>query len=234
MKNVYAIRHVLFEDMGFFAEILHAKGYRLHYFEAGVDDLSRLDPAAAELLVVLGGPIGVYEEQDYPFIVDELRLLEQRMAANLPTLGICLGSQLMAKALGARVFSGPVKELGWAPIQLTSNGLDSSLRHLLLQGEQTIPVLHWHGDTFDLPAGATLLATTPSYRQAFSLGPRILALQCHLEVEPRRLETWLIGNTLEINQNRLSVRKLREETQQHGPALVQHGATFFAEWLDGF
>ncbi|MBF0096487.1 MAG: glutamine amidotransferase [Magnetococcales bacterium] len=234
MKNVYAIRHVLFEDMGFFAEVLHNKGYSLHYLEAGVDDLSALDPTAAELLVVLGGPIGVYEEQDYPFILDELRILEQRMAANLPTLGICLGSQLMAKALGARVYPGPAKELGWAPIQLTPEGRDSSLHHLLQQDTHTIPLLHWHGDTFDLPAAATLLATTPAYPQAFSVGPRILALQCHMEVDPRRLETWFIGNTMEINHNHLSVRTLRAETQQHGPALVKQGAAFFAEWLDGF
>src|SRR5262249_57807158 len=123
----------------------------------------------AEVLIVLGGPIGVYQEQDYPFLTDELRVLERRLAADLPTLGICLGAQLMARALGAKVYAGPRKEIGWSPLHLSAAGRRSCLAPL---AKRQAAVLHWHGDTFDLPAGATHLASTPDYpHPALACGP---------------------------------------------------------------
>ncbi|MCB1876276.1 MAG: gamma-glutamyl-gamma-aminobutyrate hydrolase family protein, partial [Chromatiales bacterium] len=147
MSTLHAvvIRHLAFEDLGSFAPLLGSDPWNLSYLEAGVDDLS---PAAdADLLVVLGGPIGVNEEREYPFLSEELALLEKRLAADRPTLGICLGAQLIAKALGAQVYPGPAKEIGWSPLSLSSSGADSCLA--AVDGGLT-PVLHWHGDTFDL------------------------------------------------------------------------------------
>jgi hypothetical protein len=120
------------------------------------------------LLIVLGGPIGAYETDTYPFLAAEIALLERRLMHDRPTLGICLGSQLMAKALGARVFPGPLKEIGWGRIDLTEAGAGSSLASL---GSEDSEVLHWHGDTFDLPAGAVRLACNANYEnQAFAFG----------------------------------------------------------------
>jgi hypothetical protein len=119
MKTVFAIRHVAFEDLDSFAPTLMERGYTIRYLEAGQDDLAALDPLAGDLWVVLGGPIGVYEEEAYPFIRDELRLLQARLEAGRPTLGICLGAQLIASALGARVYPGGRKEIGWKPLALT-------------------------------------------------------------------------------------------------------------------
>ncbi len=141
------------------------------------DALASLDPLAPDLLVVLGGPVGVYQTEAYPFLADELRLLETRLKASRPTLGLCLGSQLIAAAMGAKVAPAGHSEVGFSKLTLNDAGQASPLRHL-----EGVEVLHWHGDTFALPEGATLLASTELCRhQAFALGPNILALQFHPE-----------------------------------------------------
>lgn len=231
-RTVLAIRHVQFEDLGGFADVLGGNGFAVHYRDAGVDDLRALDPLAPELLVVLGGPIGAYEDHLYPFLKDELSLLERRLKANRPTLGICLGGQLMARALGARVYPGPAKEIGWAPLILTDAGCTSPLAHL---GPDHTPVLHWHGDTFDLPSGATLLASTDLIsNQAFSHGPNIIGLQFHGEVDSARIERWLIGHACEIAATSVvSVEALRADSARFGKALACQGRLFMREWLEG-
>lgn len=233
MKQVVAIRHVAFEDLGSFASVLDQAGYAIRYLEAGWDDLAAFDPLAADLLVVLGGPIGAYEEDIYPFISTELEILRQRLAAQHPTLGICLGAQLMARALGARVYpGGNGKEIGWAPLQLTEAGLNSALRHL---DEEMTPVLHWHGDTFDIPAVAERLAGSKQYpNQAFALGNYGMALQFHPEVTVRGMERWFIGHAAEIGATAgIDVAGLRKATAQYGHTLESKGSEFFAEWLRG-
>lgn len=162
-RTVVAIRHVHFEHLGTFGPVLESAGWAVRYVDGGIDDIRHLDAAAPGLLAVLGGPIGAYEEDKYPFLADELRLIERRLASGRPIIGICLGAQLMARALGSSVYPGPAKEIGWHPLSLSEAGLASPLRHL---GD--IPVMHWHGDTFDLPQGAERLprplsaATRPS------------------------------------------------------------------------
>jgi GMP synthase (glutamine-hydrolysing) len=230
MKTAIAIRHVAFEDLGSFAPLLAEHGYRLEYREAGMDDLAGLAASPPDLLVVLGGPIGVYDEGDYPFLRDELRLLEQRLSQDRATLGICLGSQLMARALGARVYPGPQKEIGWGTLSLSEAGQASCLRHLA--AERT-PVLHWHGDTFDLPAGAVRLASSPLYEnQAFSWGRRALALQFHVEVTAPGLERWFIGHACEIGTVvGLTVGQLRADTARWSASLQTQARQWGEEWL---
>ena len=229
-KRAVAVRHVAFEDLGSFEAVLSARGYGVHYLDAGTHDLAALAGQPPDLLVVLGGPIGAYEDETYPFIRDELKVLEARLARDLPTLGVCLGSQLMARALGARVYPGPCKEIGWAPVTLTEAGRRSCLAPL---GSAPTPVLHWHGDTFDLPAGATRLASTELYEnQAFAWGRHALALQFHVEVTAKGLERWFIGHASEIaGKPGVTVAQLRSETARWSPFLEAHGLRCLDQWL---
>lgn len=231
-KTCLALRHVPFEDMGSFAAVLAARGYAIAYREAPVDDLAAREWREADLVVLLGGPIGVYEAEAYPFVRGEIALAAWRLAQDRPLLGLCLGSQMMAAALGARVHPGAMgKEIGWAPLDLTAVGASSPLAHL---GPTQASVLHWHGDTFDLPPGATLLASTPRYaNQAFAFGKTGLALQFHPEVTARGLEAWYVGHCCEIGATPgIDVPGLRAAAAAHAPALARQGPRFFAAWLD--
>ncbi len=230
MAHALAIRHVCFEHLGTFGPALARRGYEVRMLDAGVDDL-RGQPAA-DLLIVLGGPIGAYEETLYPFVRDEIALIERQLAAGKPVLGICLGAQLMARALGARVYPGQAKEIGWAPLTPTADGERSALAPLGAIGWQ---VLHWHGDTFDLPDGATRLASTAvTANQAFSLGANVLGLQFHIEANAEEIERWLIGHAVEIAAAPgVEVSALRADTLRWGRELAKAGPACLMRWLDG-
>jgi GMP synthase (glutamine-hydrolysing) len=229
LRSAVALRHVAHEDLGLLAQVLPDAGFAVFYREAPGDDLN--DPAieTADLLIVLGGPFGVYETGTYPFLAREIGILERRLALGRPTLGICLGAQLMAKALGARVFPGPVKEVGWGGIALTADGRTSALQPL---GDDGAVVLHWHGDTFDLPAGATRLAQNANYQnQAFAHGSKALALQFHLEADGTILENWYTGNGGDLAGAQMSADALRAQTTKISDSVRRRGTKIFGDWL---
>lgn len=227
MAEALVIRHLAFEDLGAFASVIAEAGLAIRYLDVGVDSLGPVDPRAPALLVVLGGPIGAYEDAAYPFLGDETALIRQRLEADLPTLGICLGAQLMARALGSRVYPGPAKEIGFAPVTLSEAGAQSCLAALT-----GAPVLHWHGDTFDLPAGAVRLASTEiCANQAFARGPNILGLQFHPEVGAQGFERWLIGHALELAQAGIDVADLRDTHQRLANGLETRARACIAAWL---
>lgn len=226
-KTIYAVQHLAFEDLGIFEDRLYELGFRVRYFEAGVDDLS---PAFnyEGLTIILGGPISVYDTDDFPFLTTEIELLQQRLQQNKPTLGICLGAQLIATALGANVYPGHIKEIGWSELNL-SDTADNILAPLKLTH-----VLHWHGDTFDLPEQAELLAGSEHFpHQAFRIGNQILALQFHLEADYLGLEKWLIGHSCELSQAKINLAQLRADTRAFGPALSQPAFEILETYLNG-
>ncbi|MCT8998895.1 glutamine amidotransferase [Chelativorans intermedius] len=229
-RTAVAIRHVGFEDLGAFAPAIQAAGYAIRYHDVGVDDWATLRRQGADLLVVLGGPVGACEDERYPFLRGEADLIRARLEANLPTMGICLGAQLIARAAGARVFPGPAKEIGFAPIALTEEGRLSCLSAF---AEEPL-TLHWHGDTFDLPAGAVRLASTETCaNQAFAIGPNIIGFQFHPEAGGPGFERWLIGHTVELSAAGIDIAALRAEAQRHGAALARKARAVCAAWLRG-
>ncbi|ABL69536.1 glutamine amidotransferase [Paracoccus denitrificans] len=228
MKSALILRHMAFEDLGSFAPVLRDAGYQLQDIEAAVDPLP--DPLEPDLVVVLGGPIGVNGGAAYPCMTEERNWLAMRLAADRPTLGLCLGAQLMAAALGARVAPIAEKEIGFAPLTLTATGRASPLVHL-----SDIPMLHWHGEGFELPAGAERLAATPACEtQGFARGRNILGLQFHPEAGMLPdFERWLIGHSAELAQAGIAPEALRQDARAHGPALRTAGQAMLKQWLRG-
>ncbi len=227
-STVLALRHVSYQDLGAFEEMLRARGFRVRYLDIGTGDLATAELAAAELLVVLGGPLHAYDVDKYPFLRKEIALIETRLAASRPCIGVGLGAHLMARALGARVTPGSAYRIGWAPLTLTPAGMASPLRHIIG------PVLHWHYDTFELPPGAERLASSEgSADEAFAFGRNALGLQFHVEGVAKKFERWLISGAPEIAATPgVSVTRLRADTARFARVAAAQGQRCLAEWLD--
>lgn len=229
MKSVCVIQHVPFETPGVLLDVFQEKCLSVKMVEAPFLRELPEDDLRPDILVVMGGPIGAYEETSYPFLKDEMKWVERHLAGGGVFLGICLGSQLLARVLGARVYPGNGKEIGWSPLILSDAGKSSPFEKL--EGRS---VLHWHGDTFDLPKGSSLLASTGPYpHQAFSVGRRILGLQFHLEVTPRDLERWYVGHACELSgDSTLDVSVLRKQGKKQSGELLPVAKAIFGEWLE--
>ncbi len=229
MKRALVIRHVDHEGIAGYREPIEAAGYEIHRVAAHHAGCAALDILSPDLIIVMGGPMGVYDTDRYPWLNDEIAVLRRRIATERPVLGVCLGSQLIAAALGAPVRKGPAREIGFAPLTLTDAGSESPLRHLA-----ATDMLHWHGDTFDVPESADLLATTPLYAQAFARGRHLLALQFHAEMgEDERFEHWLVNDAVDIAEVGETPETLRDAHIEKGPAAVAAGRAMIAEWLAG-
>jgi GMP synthase (glutamine-hydrolysing) len=197
MKPVLALRHVPPEPMGALESILEQAGLEYRYVDLfqGVPCCLPLEQASA--LVVLGGPMNVDEVDRYPFLAPEVEWIREALRREMPVLGLCLGSQLMAKALGARVYPNRAKEIGWYPIELQPAAAEDPL---FAGCDPVQTVFQWHGDTFDLPAGAIHLASSPlCAHQAFRFGPRAWALQFHIEMTRPMIDEWLAVGAEEVD-----------------------------------
>jgi len=228
--STLVLSHVAFEDLGAFEPAISRRAGPVRVCEVGLENVATLDPLAPDLVVVLGGPIAAYETEDYPFLADEIAVITRRLEAARPTLGICLGAQLIARAAGTLVRSSGTKEIGFAPITLTEAGRESCL----VPFANNPLALHWHGDTFDLPEGAVLLASTPDCtNQAFSVGPNVVGFQFHPEAGGAGFDRWLIGHAVELRAAGIDVGELREEAELNRADLARKADAVINRWLDG-
>lgn len=195
MSEILIFKHVSFEGPGTFSEELNKRGlkYReVNLYEGGAP--KNLEGCGG--LIIMGGPMNVYEEAEYPFLKDEDRLIKEALAKKLPMIGVCLGAQLMAKAAGAKVTKGKKKEIGWYLLHLTEEAKsDPAFRTL----PKEIEVFQWHGDTFEIPQGAVRLASSELFpNQAFRIGDNAYAFQFHIEVTEGIIKDWIALNEEEL------------------------------------
>jgi len=195
--SVLIIKNISIEGPGIIVELLKQKGIPFSIVDLNSGEI----PPSLEgfdTLVILGGPMAVYEFDKYPHLVIGSRLIREAINRDLQILGICLGCQMVAYCLGAEVYPGQKKEIGWYHIELTGDGLrDPLMRRLAAHPKvgdfwRRFKVFHWHGDTFDLPPGAVLLASSHLYKnQAFRYGNRVYGFQFHIEVTKDMISEWI-------------------------------------------
>jgi len=184
--RVVAFRHVPFEGLGLIEPALAERGISIEFADGFRQPDQAPDVRGAAGLIVMGGPMSAND--DLPYLKQEMDYIREAVERGQPVLGVCLGAQLAAKALGARVYRNPVKEVGWFDIELTEAGRQDPLLSAL-DGRET--VLQWHGETFDLPGGAEWLARSELCpNQAFRVGATLYGLQFHLEVTPEMIADW--------------------------------------------
>jgi GMP synthase (glutamine-hydrolysing) len=218
-------------DAGIFSDMLKARGFEIELRMGYNDEIGEIDAKAHDLAVFMGGPMGVYQADIFPYIANEVAYIEKRLAAEKPYLGICLGAQMMAKAMGADVYPGhPGKEIGWHHVAVNDEGMKTPVQHLDVSQTK---MMQWHGDTFDKPAEAKLLASSDMYEnQAIAYGKKALGLQFHPEVTKGNIELWLATGFHQLQQAGLDVPTLRAQTQENVEKLNAQTKKFFSQWLD--
>jgi GMP synthase-like glutamine amidotransferase len=226
------LQHVAVEGPGTLASYLAIRGWALATVALYAGARLPADAEEYQAVIVMGGPMGVYDEAQYPFLRDEHRFLTRVLEQGVPLLGICLGSQLLAKALGARVYRNPHREIGWYTVDLTPAGVADPLFAGLTS---PIPVFQWHGDAFDMPAGATPLASSPlCTHQAFRYGDRVYGLLFHLELTPAMIHSWMAAfhDELVSVQGTIDPARIVAEMPHRCLEYQQIGSTVFANLVE--
>jgi len=231
IMQVLIIKHVEIEGPGLIEYCLDQK--RIPYQILSLDSGARL-PKSEDFthIVLLGGPMNVYEEDRYPFLKYEDLFIKEAIQRGKSILGICLGAQLMAKALGAKVFKAPVKEVGWYDVSLTRIGLRDPLFSEL---PKTFPVFQWHEDTFEIPKAGKLIATSsPISHQAFRYGENAYGLQFHLEVTEEMITEWVEAYEEEnggAQDSRFSQAQVLTETEIKIETYTRRGMKFLENFF---
>lgn len=231
MLPLLALRHIECEGPGLITEVAAARGAEIRVADMPGEMPHWPEPADYSALILLGGPMSVYDTQRYGWLKEEVRLLRRCMDANLPILGICLGAQLLAAACGAEVYPGGKKEIGWGEVRLRP----SAHRDPVFEGlPGRLNVFHWHGDTFDLPPSSRHLAASELFpHQAFRAGDRWYGLQFHLEVTEGMPQAW--ANEYVAELERTGGPTLGGElssSDQQIARLRPHAMKIFNNWLD--
>jgi GMP synthase (glutamine-hydrolysing) len=230
--TLLVLQHIACEPPAAFEEELRSRGLDLVRVELDEGEaIPERDDFAA--IVVMGGPMGAYEDDEHAWLAGEKRYLREAVEQDVPVWGVCLGAQLLAASLGARVYRGPEAEVGLLPVELTEAAADDPV---FADAPPSIPTLQWHGDTFDLPEGATLLARSPAYRnQAFRVG-RSYGLQFHVEVTPELAAQWgevpAYASSLEAILGPGALDRLVADVAAHADSTLPLARRLFGRWLE--
>jgi GMP synthase (glutamine-hydrolysing) len=228
MSDVLVLQHAAPEGPAAIGDALKRRGIGAKVLRLDQGDAVPATPEGAAGLVVMGGPMGVYEADRHPFIPAELRLIERAVDAELPVLGVCLGSQLLAAALGARVYASGRKEIGWHEVRLRPAAHKDALWH---GAEERFTAFHWHGDLFDLPKGATALASSDlTEHQAFRAGESAYGLLFHLEVGEAQIRDFVKTFADELAAAKIPGAPILDGIAAHLKPVQRLGAQVFDRW----
>lgn len=233
MPRILVFQHVAFELLGTLNPLFKSYGFRIRYVNYSRDPEATPTLDGYHGLVVLGGPMGVEDGAEHPHLETEKERILHAIEAGVPVLGICLGAQLIAHALGAQVGPNPRKEIGWYDVSLTEEGRkDPVMRHFA----ETERIFQWHGDTFEIPPGAVHLARSPDCEnQAFRYGTNVYGFQFHLEVDERVIERWLAvpvhRREIESLNGQIDPEAIRAETPDRIARLKRLSDRTFGEFI---
>jgi len=233
VPRVLVLQHIACEPPGVYEDVLRERGATLLRVELdegeALPGLERIDA-----IVAMGGPMSVNDEQEHPWLGEEKRLIREAVADGIPFFGACLGVQLFAASLGARVTTGGVPEVGVLPVYGTDAARDDPVFSGLAWPR---PTLQWHSDTFELPDGATLLATSPAYpHQAFRVGERAYGVQFHLEVTDDMADEWARVPEYAVAADRAlgpgGLERLLDDFRANADEMRADARTLFSRWVD--
>jgi GMP synthase-like glutamine amidotransferase len=219
------------EGPGILGDFLTWRGWHQHIVHLYKGEQIPQEWEACSLLVVMGGPMNVHEEKVYPFLSEETILLKKAFKKEMPILGFCLGAQLMAKAMGSKVFKGPKKEIGWYRVHLTTTGKSDTLLNTF---SEDITVFQWHGDTFELPKGGVRLFQSENYlNQGMRMGYLCYGFQFHFEITKEMIAEWLQTGQNEVKEmgGEGLIERILKETDYYIPYVYELGKSFFDGYL---
>jgi GMP synthase (glutamine-hydrolysing) len=229
MAKIYVLQHHAVENLGNIAEALEGAALAWQYVRVHEGQPVPKEMKGAGGLIVMGGPMGVYQTERYPFLREEMALIEDAIKHERPVLGVCLGAQIVAAALGAKVERNPRgKEIGWHPIRLEAGASDDRLMRGL---PESLTPFHWHGDIFELPSGAVSLASsdkTPC--QAFRYGDKTYAFQFHFEVTPASVAAMAEAFAKDLQREKIAADEMIAQSDRHATQLEQIAGTVFSRW----
>jgi GMP synthase (glutamine-hydrolysing) len=227
--DVLVLQHIACEPPGVYEDVLHERGASLHRIEVDAGD-ALPDWREFSAIVAMGGPMSANDDAELPWLRAEKELIAEAVRASMPFWGVCLGVQLLAASLGARVYAGAEPEVGVLPVELTEEGrLDPVFSGL----PPSVPALQWHGDTFALPAGAVRLAGSPAYpNQAFRFD-HAYGVQFHLEVSSEMAREWMdVPEYASALERTIGGDTLLRAVDEHAAEMLDHGRALFERWLD--
>lgn len=204
--KILSIQNIEFETLGSLEELIQSDGYEIENIEAQTEPMPQ-NTGDYTAIIILGGPMAVYDNLGY--IVKEQELIRDAIKNKVPVLGICLGSQLIAQAAGGNVYKGSKKEIGWYNVTLNHNGQNDLFKDIK---SKTMRVFQWHGDTYDLPSTATIMASSELYPQAFRIGTAV-GIQFHLEVNYKMIERWIHEYRQELNNENIKPENILSDTK---------------------